>query len=45
MKHKAKITMINEQDGYAECDAEDVPELLERLTGKKLERKPATERK
>ena len=35
-RKKVEITMINEHDGYAECDEEDVPAVLEMLTGNKL---------
>jgi hypothetical protein len=36
-RERVKITMINEQDGYAECDTDQLPRVLELLTGKKLE--------
>jgi hypothetical protein len=39
-KGQVEVTMINEKDGYAVCDADDVPAVLEELTGKKLEREP-----
>lgn len=38
VKGKVKVVKINKKDGYATCDADDVTEVLELLTGKKLEK-------
>jgi hypothetical protein len=39
VEKKVEVTMINEKDGYAMCDVDDLAKTLEKLTGKKLEEK------